>query len=691
MTSKLSATQQHIVERLYKTFTLDTTPSAIVVFDTHYTIIYMNRAAESLYGWKAEEAICNSEQKIFKTRLLDSTTEDFRRSLRSRLSWSGEVIQQRKNGGRIFIETTIKALRNERHITIGYVAVNRDITEHKHIEYNLRFLSVSAKTLSSSLNYQITLHRVAQLAVPRIADWCTIELLNDEGKLEQVAIAHRDPKKLKWAAVIRKKFPTDLREDQGVGKVLKTGKPEFHPYIPDEVLAKTTDDPERLALLRKLGLSSVIIAPITTSDHKTIGVITLIATESRRHYTKNDLQMAEKLASRASLAIENAKLFQNAGQEIIERGQAEKRAKESEQQLDLILNNVADGITMQNVEGKVVYANNIAAQAIGFESAKDMLGASTKEFARKLKNFELKDETGTIISYSELPGRLILKGRPVTEKIIQFTNKKTGEVRWSHIKTRSTPTQKEKPEYIVNIMTDITEQKELENRKDNFISMASHELKTPITTLKIYTDLLNRQLVESGHSTFKKPLEMMNSQINKLSRLIADLLNLSKIQAGKLEFRMSMIDLNKLVRNIVDQIQPTVGHSITIFGQVKKKIYGDPERIGQVLINLLTNAVKYSPQGDKIHIHLTNEQNYVTVSVRDFGIGIERQYRKKIFERFYQISDEVKTFPGLGMGLYISQEIIRRHNGLLWVESKKGKGSTFTFTLPTKKHKPHER
>jgi signal transduction histidine kinase len=224
----------------------------------------------------------------------------------------------------------------------------------------------------------------------------------------------------------------------------------------------------------------------------------------------------------------------------------------------------------------------------------------------------------------------------------------------------------------------------LEQRKDEFISMASHELRTPLTCLHGYTQLLHRQLAGSDHPRALHSLAMMETQTRRLSRLIADLLDLSKIQAGKLTFTEETVDMDILVREVAEQLQQTsTQHQITIEGNTSGTIVGDRERLGQVLNNLLTNAIKYSPEADRVLIRLTSTAEYLTVSVQDFGIGIPTIEQEKIFERFYRVADRHRqTTAGLGIGLSIAHQIIEHYEGKLWVESVEGQGSTFSFSLP---------
>lgn len=234
------------------------------------------------------------------------------------------------------------------------------------------------------------------------------------------------------------------------------------------------------------------------------------------------------------------------------------------------------------------------------------------------------------------------------------------------------------------IARDISERRELERRKDEFISMASHELKTPVTALKGFTQVLQRRFQSRHDAESVRFLARMDAQINKLTTLIGDMLDLSKMRNGQLEYRMERFDLAELVREIVENVQETTQtHHLLLEKAVEVQVYGDRDRIGQVLINLLTNAIKYSPSAERIMVRMAVHEGSALVSVQDFGIGISQSYQESIFQRYYQVNEPAeKTYPGLGIGLYIARQIIERHQGRLWVQSRKGEGSIFRFSLP---------
>ncbi len=371
--------------------------------------------------------------------------------------------------------------------------------------------------------------------------------------------------------------------------------------------------------------------------------------------------------------------------DITEQKRMEAEIKQAKQQLEVIFQNIADGITVQDKNGAVIYVNDVGAKLSGFDSAQEMLAFDVDTLrAHLLERIEMKDEFGQILFFAELPATKALQGQDYAETLINYRDKHTGHSLWSLVKASPILDETGQVQLVVNIFSDLTIHMELEQRKDEFIGMASHELKTPITSLKGYTQLLKRKLEKQGLAEPVAMLDRMDTQLTRLTHLIADLLDVSKIKSGQLDYSTEPIDIDAFVHDIVDMMQQiSTTHTITIHGAAHTHILGDSDRLGQVFINLISNAVKYSPQANQIDISITSSYDTVTVSIRDYGIGIPKEHHQKIFDRFYRVSvADDYTFPGLGMGLYISSEIVKRHGGTLCLESSEREGSTFFISLP---------
>jgi len=240
---------------------------------------------------------------------------------------------------------------------------------------------------------------------------------------------------------------------------------------------------------------------------------------------------------------------------------------------------------------------------------------------------------------------------------------------------------------ILLAIEDITEKKHIEQQKDDFISIASHELKTPVTSMKAYAQLLQKHPLITKDKKASFMLEKMDAQMNRLTELVASFMNVYKIRTGKLRLKKQRFQLEELIAEVVGNFQYTISsHIVERTGNSKVKVYADKARIHQVLVNLISNAIKYSPNADKVIVSQKPDDGKVTVSVQDFGMGIPKGEQKRIYERFFRAKGKREgDIPGLGLGLFISTEIVKQHKGELWVKSIEGKGSTFYFTLPLKK------
>ncbi len=358
--------------------------------------------------------------------------------------------------------------------------------------------------------------------------------------------------------------------------------------------------------------------------------------------------------------------------DITERKETERQLKESEERFRKIADSAPVFIWMADTSGKTVFFN---------KSWLDFTGKSFEESVNKMETEQLHPEDAGKLyniysaAFSKREGYYL-----------EFRLKRYDGV-YRYIGMKSVPHYSPGGEFegYIGSGMDITETKEHEQIKNEFIGMASHELKTPITSIKAYIQLLlNIYKNDEDDEFLKKSLTTVNKQINKLTRLITDLLDVSKIESGRLSLNSEVFVLNDLVKECIDEVQYAAQkHDIVLEQDAQLAVYADRDRIAQVITNLLTNAIKYSPETDRIDVLVRNINGQVRVTVHDYGIGISKEEQDKVFNRFYRVEGRnEQTFSGFGIGLFVASEIIRRHDGRIWVDSEKGKGSFFSFELP---------
>lgn len=352
----------------------------------------------------------------------------------------------------------------------------------------------------------------------------------------------------------------------------------------------------------------------------------------------------------------------------------EEKIWENERQLQSIIDGTPALIFVKDLEGRFITIN---------KSVEKKLGLTRKEIKGKT-DFDLITKNLAEV-YRENDRKIMKTGLP--QQIEETAYMKDGK----HILLAykfPLYNAEGKIYAIAGISTDITKLRELEKRKDEFISVASHELKTPLTSIKAYVQILERMIKNMNYPQAELLIAKTNIYINKLHALISDLLDVSKIQAGKLQLNIRKFDLQKLIRQSIESVQLTSeNHEIIFEGKVDQKIEGDRDRLEQVLVNLLSNAIKYSPNKNKVVVSVKKGIESVEISIKDFGVGIPSEKHKKLFTRFYRVDEDKTQFSGLGIGLYISSEIIKLHHGKIWLESKVDKGSTFYVSIPVKQKK----
>ena len=314
-------------------------------------IDFVSEYVEKLLGYSVEEWIRtpNFWLNIVHPDDRESAARNAAETFQSGKPGINEFRWIARDGRVVWVEAQSIAIFDERGKAVGMRGVTMDITERKQKEAAEKFLAEASTTLSSSLDYETTLKSVARLAVPHFADWCGVEMANEDGTLSRLAVAHIDPEKVSWAHEMYRRYPPAPSEPQGIYNVLRTGRPEFYPVISDEMLAAGARDEEHLQIMRDIGLRSAMIVPLKARDH-VLGVITFVKTESGNHFTPENLTLAEDLANRAALAIDNARLFRAEH----ETRRAAERTSDFLRRLQSISSSLSQALTPNDVAVAVI-------------------------------------------------------------------------------------------------------------------------------------------------------------------------------------------------------------------------------------------------------------------------------------------------------------------------------------------------
>jgi len=375
----------------------------------------------------------------------------------------------------------------------------------------------------------------------------------------------------------------------------------------------------------------------------------------------------------------------SAYQKVLRDITEDRIAEEKQAVLAAIVNSSDDAIISKTLKGIITSWNNAATRMFGYPETE----AIGRHITLIIPSNRIQEETMII--------EKIRKG----EKIDHFeTVRVAKDGKEINLSLTVSPVKNKKGEIIgaSKIARDITAKKELERQsqlyteklqelnkyKDEFMAMASHELKTPLTVIKANIQVLQQKITSDPNGIF---IDKTLSQVNKLSDLISSLLDVSKIQSGKLEINLSIFDIATLVKEVVANLQQTTLTHTIIFNSPGKEILAnaDRERIEQVLVNLIMNAIKYSPKAKDVTVDCYEKDGKINVSIKDNGIGIPSEDIQNIFTSFYRVRGLASSFAGSGIGLYISSEIIKRHGGEIWAESKVDEGSVFYFSIPIAK------
>ena len=492
-----------------KTSIFETALDAVISIDAQGVIVEFNPSAERMFGHRRDEVLGKEMAPlIIPQTLRDAHTSSLQRVVGGAeprlLGQRLELTALRSDGSEFPIELSITAVESGGGHSARFTGFVRDITSRKEIEreratllvrerdsrraaeaaqLQTEFIAEVGTVLDTALDYRQALEELARIAVPRLGDWCVIDVLEEDGSIARYAVAHANPERQELVEALRDRYPADAEAQQGLPLAIRTGESQLIPEITDEMLTPggIAQDERHAEALRELGFRSALVVPLRARG-RILGAIGLaLGPESDRRYGPEDLTYAEDLARRAALALDNSRLF-------TERVRAEEELRRSRDELDFILAGVADGVTAQAPDGSLIYANDAAVETLGYRTLEELLAAPVTEI---MSGFEMYAESGEPFPVERLPGRLALAGQQPEDAVVRFITKATGEERWSVVKATPILDANGAVLMAINVFEDITEHKESELRA-RFLADAATVLASSLeyeTTLQQVADL----------------------------------------------------------------------------------------------------------------------------------------------------------------------------------------------------------
>jgi PAS domain S-box-containing protein len=563
---------------------------------------------------------------------------------------------RRADGEEALVLAGTSPVRDDAGRVVGALGLYTDVTARNAAADALRLLEDSGRALASSLDYEQTLRRVAWLAVPALADWCVVDLLEEDGTARRVAVAHSDTGDAELAERLLAYAPA-ASGDGPDATVLRSGESVLVTRVSDvDVAAAEGEEP--LSLLRGFGVVSVMAVPLRAGGG-VHGAMTLATSTSGRVFDDDDLALAEQLGRRSAVAILNARLYRDA-----QAAEARYRG---------LFAATKDGIIVCDPDGHCLDVNPALTEMVGYAPA-ELIGVAASQVAcggpwsgeerERLRRdgewrgeFELRHRSGARVPVESWITTALLPSGPVH----------------------------------VGVLRDVSERRRLEEAQEEFLSALAHDLKNPLTTVRGQTQLLRRRIARGeppDAARLDAGLESIDVASSRMARLLDELADIMRLRAGQgIDLNREPTDLVALVRRTVAEHDPlSERHAITLEAEAASLAGNwDGPRLERVLTNLLGNAIKYSPRGGAITVRVAGEGSgadaAAILSVSDEGVGIPAADQPRIFERFRRAGN-VESFAGSGIGLAGAKRIVELHGGTIAVTSAEGEGSTFTVRLP---------
>jgi PAS domain S-box-containing protein len=691
--------------------------------------LQVNPALCDITGYSQEELMQLNFQEITHPDDLATDLEKSRRVLTKEIS--GYSLEKRyicKDGGIIWVNLTSSAVWDANGQPKYAVGIIEDISERKQAEANQTFLLEASTLLAASLNYEVTLANVANLAVPTLADWCVVDVVKEDYVIQPIALIAANPVKQEILTQLRQSYPPKYENNHPFRETLLQGRSIFYPEISYQALTQMAEDEQHLQLLQSLGMRSLMVIPLY-SRGEIFGVISFVRSESSRLYEQSDLALAQDLARRAATAIDNARLYQKTQQ----AKQAAELAVNRTVRLQKITAALSEAVTPQQV-AEVVVNQGIAAlgasagsvfllaqqgnslqviQASGYPQSvveawsnfPVSAAVPLAEAVRTGKPIFIESPEAFAANYPELADLPSMTRNRAFACIPLIVEKQTIGVLGLSFAT-SQAFAAEDQGFMLTLGQQCGQaiaraqlyeaerharsEAETANRiKDEFLAVLSHELRTPLNPILGWAKLLRTR--KNDEKTVIKALETIERNAKLQAQLIEDLLDVSRILRGKLSLHIRIVDLKSTITAALETVRLAAeAKSIplqTVFSKNNLEVMGDGDRLQQIVWNLVSNAVKFTPAEGRVEVRLEQVGYEAQIQVIDNGKGITPEFLPYVFEYFRQADGKTtRVFGGLGLGLAIVRHLVELHGGTVAAESEgEGKGATFTVRLPLHK------
>ena len=599
----------------------------------------------------------------------------------------------------------------------------RQLTEARDVgdreRARLRLVAEAGAILASSLDPHGTVQRVAEIVVPHFADWCVVDVIDDNGVLEPLAVAHGDSEKVARTFELRRLYPSPPDAPTGPAAVVRSQRSEMYADISDDIIVRASRNAEHLQLLRDIGLRSVILVPLSARG-RPLGVLQMcMSGESGRRFTHADLTTAEEIGWRAGLALDNAQLFrsQSIATETMTRLQRATAALASV----MTPSGVADAVLTQGMEalgaddgvlcllsadgqwleiaGQIGLPADVARVFARFpvtaslplsDAVRDgvpVLLADKRAVVERYPELRDRNAAAATEAWAAMPLRVgdsVVGGVAFGFKTAKRFS--ADERAFLDALTMQSAQALERVRLIESERSARAEAEQANHTKMEFLATMSHELRTPLNAIGGYAQLLEMEVRGPINDAQRKDIERLRRSQQALVRLVDDVLNFAKIEAGSVEFRTQAVPLGVALSGLEAMVAPQVsarGLSYVVRVPAREiTVLADLEKFEQIMLNLLSNAVKFTESGT-VEVSAEERDGSAHIAVRDTGIGVAADKLELIFDPFFQVqSGYTRRASGTGLGLAISRDLARRMGGDLTATSTPGVGSTFVLRLP---------